>query len=136
MIRRAVWRKFSVCSLTRRALQPGRRGRRAEAEQAGRRAAYLPLRAAAGEARAALMEDENAGLSAILTGMGEDGAAGLLAMRQTGSPTFGQSEASCVVYGMPRAAMALGAVARELPLTSLAAPILAACRQPAINQKA
>ena len=73
---------------------------------------------------------------AILTGMGEDGAAGLLAMRQTGSPTFGQSEASCVVYGMPRAAMALGAVARELSLTSLAAPILAACRQPAINQKA
>lgn len=75
-------------------------------------------------------------VGAILTGMGEDGAAGLLAMRQTGSPTFGQSEASCVVYGMPRAAMALGAVARELPLASLAAPILAACRQPAINQKA
>jgi two-component system, chemotaxis family, protein-glutamate methylesterase/glutaminase len=46
----------------------------------------------------------------ILTGMGKDGAAGLLKMRQAGANTFGQDEASCVVYGMPREAFLIGAV--------------------------
>ena len=46
----------------------------------------------------------------ILTGMGGDGAQGLLAMRNAGARTIGQSEASCVVYGMPRVAYEIGAV--------------------------
>jgi two-component system chemotaxis response regulator CheB len=61
----------------------------------------------------------------ILTGMGRDGAAGLLAMRQAGARTLGQSEASCVIYGMPKAAMQAGAVEIELPLDRLAEEIVA-----------
>ena len=64
----------------------------------------------------------------ILTGMGRDGAEGLLAMRQAGARTFGQDEATCVVYGMPRAAFALGAVEREAPLEALADLTLDACQ--------
>ena len=60
----------------------------------------------------------------ILTGMGRDGAAGLLAMRQAGATTLGQDEASCVVYGMPKAAFELGAVERQLPLEKIGAAIL------------
>jgi two-component system, chemotaxis family, protein-glutamate methylesterase/glutaminase len=51
----------------------------------------------------------------ILTGLGSDGAAGLLALRQSSGRTLAQSEASCVVAGMPRAALALGAVQQSLP---------------------
>ncbi len=51
--------------------------------------------------------------AAILTGMGADGARGLLALRESGAFTLAQSEASCVVFGMPREAIALGA-AREI----------------------
>jgi two-component system, chemotaxis family, protein-glutamate methylesterase/glutaminase len=64
-----------------------------------------------------------AALGVILTGMGRDGADGLLAMRRIGAPCLGQSAESCVVYGMPKAAMAAGAVAEELPLGPLAARI-------------
>jgi two-component system chemotaxis response regulator CheB len=60
----------------------------------------------------------------ILTGMGRDGAQGLLAMRQAGAPTLGQDEASCVVYGMPRAAFEIGAVERQAPLGRIAGDIL------------
>jgi len=63
----------------------------------------------------------------ILTGMGKDGARGLLAMRQAGARTLGQDEASCVVYGMPRAAFELGAVERQLPLSRMAPAILESC---------
>jgi two-component system chemotaxis response regulator CheB len=63
----------------------------------------------------------------ILTGMGRDGARGLLAMRQAGGRTLGQDEASCVVYGMPRAAFELGAVERQLPLHRLHPAILDLC---------
>lgn len=69
-----------------------------------------------------------AAVGVILTGMGSDGARGLLEMRQAGARTLGQSEASCVVYGMPRAAMQIGAVSKELSLTALPEAILAACR--------
>ncbi len=55
----------------------------------------------------------------ILTGMGKDGAAGLLRMKQAGAYTLAQDEASCVVYGMPKEAVALGAVDQVLPLTDL-----------------
>ena len=61
---------------------------------------------------------------AILTGMGSDGAEGLLAMRQAGARTFGQDEASSVVYGMPKAARLIGAVQKEVPLSRLAETIL------------
>lgn len=55
----------------------------------------------------------------ILTGMGRDGARGLLSIRQAGGRTLGQDESTCVVYGMPRAAYELGAVERQLPLERL-----------------
>ena len=50
----------------------------------------------------------------VLTGMGTDGAEGLLAMRKAGAQCYGEAEASCVVYGMPKAAMRLGAVEHEM----------------------
>lgn len=59
----------------------------------------------------------------ILTGMGDDGARGLLEMRQAGSPTIAQDEESCVVFGMPKEAIALGAAARVLPLKHMAREI-------------
>jgi two-component system chemotaxis response regulator CheB len=55
----------------------------------------------------------------ILTGMGRDGAEGLLAMRKAGAATFGQAQASCVVYGMPRAANEIGAVGAELAIDDI-----------------
>ena len=65
-------------------------------------------------------------LGVLLTGMGRDGAAGLLAMRERGALTIGQDEATCAVYGMPAAAHALGAVERQLPLPEIAPALLAA----------
>lgn len=60
----------------------------------------------------------------ILTGMGRDGAAGLLEMKNAGARTFAQDEASCVVFGMPKEAIRMGAVDKVLPLNQLAAPVL------------
>lgn len=56
----------------------------------------------------------------LLTGMGRDGAAGLLAIRRAGGFTIAQDEASCMVFGMPREAIALGAAAEVLPLSQIA----------------
>lgn len=56
----------------------------------------------------------------LLTGMGSDGAEGLLAMARTGAPTIAQDESSCTVFGMPRAAIALGAAGVVLPLRQIA----------------
>lgn len=64
-------------------------------------------------------------LGVILTGMGRDGAAGLLAMRQAGARTIGQNEATSVVYGMSRVAYEIGAVERQSALSEIAAQILA-----------
>ncbi len=72
-------------------------------------------------------------VGAILTGMGRDGAKGLLAMRQTGAATFAQDEATCVVYGMPKAAMEIGAAQKQLPLERMAAGILNACSVDAVE---
>jgi two-component system chemotaxis response regulator CheB len=66
------------------------------------------------------------GIGVILTGMGRDGASGLLAMRNVGARTLGQNEASSVVYGMPKVAFELGAVERQLPLAKIGHEILAA----------
>ncbi len=59
-------------------------------------------------------------LGVILTGMGEDGAQGLLQMRRSGAFTIGQDEATSIVYGMPKAAYQQGAVACQLPLGKIA----------------
>lgn len=66
-------------------------------------------------------------IGVILTGMGGDGAKGLLAMREAGAPTVGQDEASCVIYGMPRVAAELGAVATVAPLERVTQAVLRAC---------
>ena len=55
----------------------------------------------------------------IMTGMGDDGARGLLEMRQAGARTLGQDEESCVVFGMPKEAIKLGAVERVVPLSAI-----------------
>lgn len=62
----------------------------------------------------------------IMTGMGSDGAAGLLAMHAAGAVTLAQDEQSCVVYGMPKEAIARGAVQQIVPLESLAECMLLA----------
>lgn len=62
-----------------------------------------------------------AAIGTILSGMGRDGAQGLLAMRAAGAYTIGEQESSCVVYGMPRAAKETGAVMVELPVERIAA---------------
>ena len=56
----------------------------------------------------------------LLTGMGSDGARGLLAMAQAGAHTIAQDEASCTVFGMPRAAISLGAAAVIAPINRIA----------------
>jgi two-component system chemotaxis response regulator CheB len=68
-------------------------------------------------------------IGVILTGMGDDGARGLLALRTAGGRTLAQDEASCVVYGMPRAAVELGAVERIAPLAELAHEIRTRTKQ-------
>ncbi len=64
-------------------------------------------------------------LGILLTGMGADGANGLLKMKQSGAHTIGQNKESSVVYGMPMVAMGMGAVTKELPLNSIAQAIYA-----------
>jgi two-component system chemotaxis response regulator CheB len=64
----------------------------------------------------------------ILTGMGRDGAEGLMRMRQAGAHTLAQDEASCVVFGMPREAIALGAVDEVAPLGEMCRRVLAHLR--------
>ncbi len=63
----------------------------------------------------------------ILTGMGKDGAAGLLEMRGAGAITLGQDEDSSLIYGMPHVAFERGAVMRQYALDKMAGAILAAC---------
>jgi two-component system chemotaxis response regulator CheB len=66
-------------------------------------------------------------IGVILTGMGRDGASGLLAMRKNGAATLGQDEASSVVYGMPRVAQELGAVERQFALHQIGQEVLNVC---------
>ena len=60
----------------------------------------------------------------IMTGMGDDGAKGLAEMKQAGAFTVAQDEASCVVFGMPKEAIALGAADKVLPLDLIATEIV------------
>ncbi len=64
-------------------------------------------------------------LGVIMTGMGDDGARGLLEMHQAGAKTVAQDEASCVVYGMPKEAVRLGGVDKSVPLEMIAREIMA-----------
>ena len=64
-----------------------------------------------------------AALGVILTGIGKDGAAGLLEMRKKGALTLGQDEATSAVYGMPKSAFDCGAVLKQVPLDSMALTI-------------
>jgi two-component system chemotaxis response regulator CheB len=64
-------------------------------------------------------------LAVILTGMGKDGAAGMLDLRRAGAHTYAQDESSCIVYGMPKEAVALGGVDEVLPLGAIAGALLA-----------
>jgi two-component system chemotaxis response regulator CheB len=63
-------------------------------------------------------------IGAILTGMGDDGARGMLEMKQAGAVTIAQDEATCVVFGMPKEAIRMNGVDKVLPLTSIAGSIL------------
>ena len=63
----------------------------------------------------------------IMTGMGDDGAKGMLEMKQAGAYTIAQDEKSCVVFGMPNEAIKLGSVDKVLPLEGIAGAVLRAC---------
>jgi two-component system chemotaxis response regulator CheB len=64
-------------------------------------------------------------VAALLTGMGSDGAAGLLSIRQAGGRTFAQDEQTSVVYGMPSVAWEIQAAEEQLPLDAVAKRLLA-----------
>lgn len=68
-------------------------------------------------------------IAVIMTGMGDDGARGMLAMRKAGARTLAQDEASCVVFGMPKAAIDMGGAERVLPLSQLAGATLQLVRE-------
>jgi two-component system, chemotaxis family, protein-glutamate methylesterase/glutaminase len=74
-------------------------------------------------------------VGAILTGMGADGAVGLLAMRRAGARTIAQDQATCTVFGMPMEAIKCGAVEAVLPLSQIAGEMLAMARAGSNNQK-
>ncbi len=63
-------------------------------------------------------------IGVIMTGMGDDGAKGMLEMKEAGAMTIAQDEESCVVFGMPKKAIELGAVQKVLPLLSIAGAIM------------
>lgn len=69
-------------------------------------------------------ETRGGSIGIILTGMGNDGARGLLSMRNAGARTIGQDENSCVVYGMPRVAYEIGAVEKQSSLAAIPATLL------------
>jgi len=74
--------------------------------------------------RSAAAEVGAAAIGVLLTGMGKDGAEGLLRMKHAGAWTIAQDQRSCVVYGMPREAVALGAAREVLPLNAIATHVM------------
>ena len=73
-------------------------------------------------------------MAIVLTGMGKDGARGLLEMKDAGATTFAQDEDSCVVFGMPKEAIKLGAADDVLPLDALHEAVMG--RRPASRSRA
>ncbi len=71
----------------------------------------------------------NRAMGVILTGMGSDGLQGMKAIHRAGGLTIGQDEASCTVYGMPRACAELGVLIRVVPLSDIPGEILQAVRR-------
>ncbi|SFS15438.1 CheB methylesterase domain-containing protein [Yoonia litorea] len=67
--------------------------------------------------------------AALLTGMGRDGAQGILALREAGALTFGQDRATSVVYGMPRVAKEIGGIGQEHPIDKIGPALLAASQR-------
>jgi len=67
------------------------------------------------------------GVGLILTGLGRDGAKGLLSMREAGARTLGQDEASSIVYGMPKAAHQIGAVQQQYSLNKIGSNLIGMC---------
>jgi len=74
-------------------------------------------------------------LGIIMTGMGDDGARGLLEMKEAGAETIAQDERTCVVFGMPQVAIKMGAVDRILPLQSLASSVVSFGRKDAYSSR-
>ena len=70
-----------------------------------------------------------AAMGVILTGMGSDGAVGMKALREAGAITIAQDEESCVVFGMPKEAVALGAVQHIVPLGKTAQTMMVLCKR-------
>jgi chemotaxis response regulator CheB len=93
---------------------PPRRGHRPAVEVLLESCAGLPVR----------------GVGVMMTGMGQDGAQGLLRLRQLGWATLGQNAATCAIYGMPKAASQLGALEREVALEEIGPWLLRLCRSP------
>ena len=76
---------------------------------------------------AAMASNRSTGV--ILTGMGDDGADGMLRMKQSGATTFAQDEATCSVFGMPKAAIKRRAVDHVLPLGEIAPALISVLTQ-------
>jgi two-component system, chemotaxis family, protein-glutamate methylesterase/glutaminase len=72
----------------------------------------------------------NSAIGVLLTGMGTDGAKGLLAMHEAGAYTLAQDEETCVVFGMPREAIRLGAVDAVVPIQQIPNAILSFLQKP------
>jgi two-component system chemotaxis response regulator CheB len=73
-------------------------------------------------------------IAVILTGMGKDGAEGMLALRTAGARTLAQSRESCVVFGMPKEAIALGGVDEIVPLEAMARTVLERAAAPDVSE--
>jgi two-component system chemotaxis response regulator CheB len=67
-------------------------------------------------------------IGVLLTGMGADGAKGLLSMKENGAMTIAQDQASCVVFGMPKEAIKLGAVDAVVPLSKIVQTVIYALK--------
>jgi two-component system chemotaxis response regulator CheB len=109
----------SAAQAQRRALLRRSQGRPSglPASALGRRA--VPLRCPLRRAKC---------VGVILTGMGDDGARGMLEMKQAGAKTIAQDEATCIVFGMPKEAIKLNGVDKILPLQSIAGAMLSSAR--------
>ena len=98
------------------------RGHRFELDEHPRTAAFIPSGDILLESVAQSYGQRAIGI--VLTGIGDDGACGLRTMCDKGAFTIGQDEATSVVYGMPKAAHALGAVRQVLPLSEIAPTLI------------